>query len=284
MCDAVADEQNPNIGKNLYLHPTMIVYSKWPTEVDPCHGGILTTAITEFDNLDGQAHGVKLEAMDMMPAFGMAWQPFPSAEEYRSRLLGYKHTMGHIVLCREKVTGRIWVDAKSGERKISYEPSKFDRAHILQGYLGLAKLLYTMGASEIWTNTVGGPVWRRTRSAESVVEDEGEAKMSWADDETFVEFLRTTETYGNELDRTGFGSAHQMGTCRMGGAPNKSVVDPRGAVWGTEGLYVADASVFPSASGVNPMVTTMTFGEWIGRRVVEDLVEEGKARGRVAKL
>jgi choline dehydrogenase-like flavoprotein len=43
-------------------------------------------------------------------------------------------------------------------------------------------------------------------------------------------------------------------------------------------LYVADASVFPSASGVNPMVTTMTFGEWIGRRVVEEMVEE--ARGK----
>jgi choline dehydrogenase-like flavoprotein len=38
-------------------------------------------------------------------------------------------------------------------------------------------------------------------------------------------------------------------------------------VYGVKGLYVADASVFPSASGVNPMLTTMTFGEWIGRRV-----------------
>jgi hypothetical protein len=61
------------------------------------HGGILTTAITEFDNLDGLAHGVKIEAMDMMPAFGMAWQPWSGAADYRKRLLGFKHTMGHIV-------------------------------------------------------------------------------------------------------------------------------------------------------------------------------------------
>jgi choline dehydrogenase-like flavoprotein len=42
-------------------------------------------------------------------------------------------------------------------------------------------------------------------------------------------------------------------------------------VWGTEGLYVADASVFPSASGVNPMVTNMAIADWISRGVAEGL-------------
>lgn len=59
----------------------------------------------------------------------------------------------------------------------------------------------------------------------------------------------------------------------MGTKPSTSAVDPRGRVWGTEGLYVADAvsrvilshsallltllpqSVFPTASAVNPMIT-----------------------------
>jgi choline dehydrogenase-like flavoprotein len=65
----------------------------------------------------------------------------------------------------------------------------------------------------------------------------------------------------------------------MSGAPRSGVVDVRGKVWGIEGLYVADASVFPSASGVNPMITTMAFGEWIGRRVVEGLVKGVEAEG-----
>jgi choline dehydrogenase-like flavoprotein len=33
------------------------------------------------------------------------------------------------------------------------------------------------------------------------------------------------------------------------------VCDPRGQVWDTPGLYVFDGSAFPTASGVNPMVT-----------------------------
>jgi hypothetical protein len=39
--------------------------------------------------------------------------------------------------------------------------------------------------------------------------------------------------------------------CRQG--PKLGVVDPNCQVWGTDGLYVVDASVFPSASGVNPI-------------------------------
>ena len=42
------------------------------------------------------------------------------------------------------------------------------------------------------------------------------------------------------------GSAHQMGSVRMGTKPTNSAVDPRGRVWGTQGLYVADTSVFPT--------------------------------------
>ena len=34
-----------------------------------------------------------------------------------------------------------------------------------------------------------------------------------------------------------------------------SVCDPHGQVWDTPGLYVFDGSAFPTASGVNPMVT-----------------------------
>lgn len=50
-------------------------------------------------------------------------------------------------------------------------------------------------------------------------------------------------------------SAHQMGSCQMSAKATQGVVDPRGRVWGTEGLWIADASIFPTASAVNPMIT-----------------------------
>lgn len=48
---------------------------------------------------------------------------------------------------------------------------------------------------------------------------------------------------------------HPMGTCRMGSDPATSVTAPDGSVWGHKGLYVVDASVFPSSLGINPALT-----------------------------
>jgi choline dehydrogenase-like flavoprotein len=51
--------------------------------------------------------------------------------------------------------------------------------------------------------------------------------------------------------------AHVLGTCRMGADPDASVVDARGRSHEIPNLYVADASVFPSALSVNPALTIM---------------------------
>ena len=44
-------------------------------------------------------------------------------------------------------------------------------------------------------------------------------------------------------------SMHQMGTCRMGASPDSSVADAHGQCWDVAGLYIADASCFPTSSG-----------------------------------
>lgn len=49
-----------------------------------------------------------------------------------------------------------------------------------------------------------------------------------------------------------------MGSARMGSRPENSVVDQENQVHGTPGLYVMDASTFPLASGVNPMISIET--------------------------
>ena len=48
---------------------------------------------------------------------------------------------------------------------------------------------------------------------------------------------------------------HPMGTARMAGDAQHGVTDPFGAVHGVQDLYVADASVLPSAITVAPQTT-----------------------------
>jgi choline dehydrogenase-like flavoprotein len=57
----------------------------------------------------------------------------------------------------------------------------------------------------------------------------------------------------------------------MSTTPESGVVDPTGKVWEVDNLYVADASVFPSASGVNPMVTIMATADHIAWEVAKSL-------------
>src|SRR5207245_1006752 len=52
-------------------------------------------------------------------------------------------------------------------------------------------------------------------------------------------------------------SAHQMGSCRMGDDPKTSVAGPYGELHDTPGVWIGDASAFPTSSGTNPMISIM---------------------------
>jgi choline dehydrogenase-like flavoprotein len=62
-------------------------------------------------------------------------------------------------------------------------------------------------------------------------------------------------------------SQHQAGTCRMGADPRTSVTDEWGAVWGHDGVSVADASLHVTNGGVNPVLTVMALAWRIGERL-----------------
>jgi choline dehydrogenase-like flavoprotein len=64
-------------------------------------------------------------------------------------------------------------------------------------------------------------------------------------------------------------SAHQMGTCRMGADPATSVASPTGELHDTPGVWIGDASAFPTASGTNPMITIMA----LAHRTAENLAK-----------
>ncbi|KAK3671331.1 hypothetical protein LTR78_008791 [Recurvomyces mirabilis] len=64
---------NPHIGRHLHLHPVTFVGAVWDEDVRPWEGPILTSVVNEFENLDGEGYGVKLEAETMLPSF---WLPF----------------------------------------------------------------------------------------------------------------------------------------------------------------------------------------------------------------
>ncbi|MDQ2951778.1 MAG: GMC family oxidoreductase, partial [Chloroflexota bacterium] len=72
---------------------------------------------------------------------------------------------------------------------------------------------------------------------------------------------------GVAANRVALFSAHQMSSCRIGTTRATSVADPEGQVWNVRGLFVTDASGFPSAAGVNPMMTVMALARRTASRM-----------------
>jgi choline dehydrogenase-like flavoprotein len=249
---------NPQIGRNLYLHPVNVVVGVYPEDVRPWEGGILTSVNTSLENLDGHGHGVKLETAVMLPSFALTFLNWTSGLDFKLAALKFRHMNNFIAIARDRDTGRVY-RSPDNTPAISYSPSPFDRAHCLTGAIALCRIALASGASEIHVAIQDTPPF--------IVGDEPDVASS----PRFRDWLAAIEKAGNAPPKGTYPCAHQMGSNRMSATAKTGVVDPQGKVWGTEGLFVSDASVFPSASGVNPMVTNMAISDYISRGISKDL-------------
>ncbi|UKZ54968.1 hypothetical protein TrVGV298_008783 [Trichoderma virens] len=260
--------QNPQLGQNLHLHPVNCLMVVHRQETRPWEGGIITSWSGEFENLDGKGHGTKLEPLCMVPYMAFAMQHWTGGLDTKLTTMKYRHLSSFISLARDRDSGRVFVDPETGGPRIEYTTSDFDRENNLEGIIGLAKIAYVGGATEIRAHYPGVPPFLpNAAEQEKHVQDEDPEFT----DAAFGKWLQHLRTMSNKPPLTAFGSAHQMGTCRMSATKESGVVDQKGSVWGTKNLYVADSSVFPSASGVNPMVTVMSIADWISRGVSKEL-------------
>ncbi|KAI0154241.1 long-chain fatty alcohol dehydrogenase [Xylariaceae sp. FL1272] len=252
--------KSPHIGKNLHAHPAGNLIATFGEEVKGWEGTILTSVVTEFENLDGKGHGVKIERSAMVPymtAFSLAWQ---SALSWKTQMLKLQHMNQFVAIARDRDSGSVSANAVTGAPVVAYTPSKFDRGNILQGLIAIAKLCYMRGARELTPFLTNVPTFksRKPTSSRNVT------------DSDFTEWLSSLERHKLDSSGTVFGCAHQMGTCRMSAHPADGVVDDCGRVWETSNLFIADASVFPSASGVNPMITIMAIADRIARKIADN--------------
>ncbi|KAL4786325.1 hypothetical protein BJX76DRAFT_123919 [Aspergillus varians] len=257
--------KNSNIGRNLYLHPVAIAHAVFEEELRPWEGACLTAAVNEYEDIDGQGHGVKVEGVSMLPAAVLPLLTWHDGLDYKLQAAKLPRSAGLITLVRDRDPGRVYPDSKDGRVRIDYSVSAFDRTHMVEGLIASAKISYIAGAKEIHTSYRDMPPFIRPAddTSDSPHGVNSPALQGW------IEELRRKAP--KTSDRVMWASAHQMGSCRMGTSPRYSVVDPEGQVWGTNGLYVVDASIFPSASGVNPMITNMGIADYISRHIAKTM-------------
>ena len=247
-------------------------------DVCPWEGGALTTVVNEFEDLDGKGHGVKIEAVSMVPSMYIPIFPWRDGLDYKLWAAKLKRSTSFIALTKDRDSGRVYPDPHDGRVRIDYTVSNFDRGHIVEGLIASAKIAYITGAKEFHTTYRDIPPFIRPDNCDlnASAGTNDLALQNW------IAELRRKSPLNPEKGL--FASAHQMGTCRMGKSPKSSVVDPDCQVWDTDGLYVIDASVFPSASGVNPMVTNMAIADWASRNIARVMRQPKSERSTMARL
>lgn len=60
----------------------------------------------------------------------------------------------------------------------------------------------------------------------------------------------------------------------MGRSPKTSACKETGETWDVRNLYVADSSLFPTALGVNPMVTIQAIALNVSRNIIQSIYKE----------
>lgn len=90
-----------------------------------------------------------------------------------------------------------------------------------------------------------------------------------------LEFGRVT------LDET-FDAAHHIGATRMAATPDEGVVDADCRVFGTENLFIASSSVFPTGHSMGPTLTILALARRLGAHLLGSRAEQGREPASVA--
>lgn len=228
--------ENPNVGRHLRLHPATAVWALYDEVITPWEGALQTRYCDEHVDLDGEGYGVIYETGPSNPAAALAFLNWRGGRQHLDMMRQLPHAGVVGVITRDRDSGQVDV-GKDGEPVVRYTLSARDRDRMHHGVVGAARIAEAAGAHTIFSGHQSGAGFEPGRRG-------------------------SIDTFAAEALASGYGpgrcamaALHLMGSVRMGGDAATSALDPDGATWEVRNLVVADASTFPTASGVNPMVS-----------------------------
>jgi choline dehydrogenase-like flavoprotein len=242
--------RNPALGKNLHLHPATALWGEFEQEVRPWTGTMQAVYSDQFAR-QREGYGVKFETAPVHPSLFAVAAPWRSGTQFWRLMEKYSRVSVVGLLTRDRDGGSISIN-RQGLPVVDYRISKFDQQHVRAALHGAAQVLAAAGAKEIFSSQMR---WVNYRPRHDL----------------FDEFVRRMDAAGYGNHQTLYFTFHQMGSCRMGGNRKTSVIDENNEGHDARALFVTDASAFPSASGVNPMLTIMAIAhraaQYIATRV-----------------
>jgi long-chain-alcohol oxidase len=239
------------VGRNLRLHPGTAAFGVFDEDVRMWEGTLQARYSAELRDRLGD-YGPIFETVPVHPGSGSTALPWVSSASHRALMERYPSLSLCAVLCRDTAAGQVRLD-RDGQPRLRYAITAEDERHVAEGVAAAGEVLAASGAREIFSMHPSRPSFRP---------GEPGGHQAWAE---------ATRRAGYRNGRMTFFSYHQMGSCRLGTDPASSAVDPDHQTHEVKGLYVTDASVFPTASGVNPMLSIMGLAHRAAGRIAARL-------------
>ncbi len=226
-------------GRGLTLHPGATVGGVFDEPVDGWKG------VPQSWECDELLHPTDPDRrMWLVPVFG---HPVATAAmlpglgpEAVARIGSYRHIAAITPMLHDSTVGR--VDARGDARPLlHYSLNDADRRMMAKGVSAAAQVLLAAGAREVLIPTAVPQVVRTAKEAIAVAQ----------------------QAFG-PLDPP-LAAVHPMGGMCMGGDPHTSATNADGRHHHCPNLWIADAGLFPTSTGVPPQWSTYSFGRLVGQ-------------------
>ena len=224
-----------HVGRNLHIHPACWIGARYEEEVRGWDGVMQSFYVDQWEH-----ERILLEATFTPLAFGGAWL-LGAGRSHQEAMLDFGHIASIGVHLSDQSAGQVGLGSR-GSLRASYALTKDDARRLTFGIARAAEIHFAAGASEVYPNIVRAGVLKP-----------GD-----------LPGFEATTFKPSELRLEAF---HPMGTARIAADPRQGACAPDGSVHGTRDLYVADASLFPTSVGVNPMMTVIAFAKQVSRGV-----------------
>jgi choline dehydrogenase-like flavoprotein len=229
-------------GRTIRLHPAVLVAAEFPEPVNAWQGIPQTVEVTEWLRFDGDpdrrlwivpGFGHPASAATMLPGYGQA---------HAAWMHRYAHLGAFMAMLHDETRGTVRPDGDLGVA-LDYTPDAADRAALTRGLDHLVELAFAAGATRALVPT------HRAQVLEPGA--------------------RTVAPFALGPDTMTLGAVHPMCGAPMDDDPRRGPVDSRGAHHAVRGLWVSDASLLPTSTGVPPQLSVYALGLHVGRALLE---------------
>ena len=216
------------VGKNLRIHPGIRVAALFDEEINGYLGVPQGAYVDEFAD-----EGIMLEGVFVVPFLCAPALPY-FGEKNKEIMFKYNNISAFGAMIFDETRGTVRPGPK-GLPIISYWLCKEDVKKASKAIAYTAEIYFAAGAKKVYP------------------------AVCWMPEMTSIRQVRELLHRGVKASELEMMAFHPMGTCRMGSERNNSVVNPYGESWDVKNLFIADASIFPTCLGVNPMESIMAF-------------------------